>query len=68
MLGLILTSMAKVHLRPLPSDSTAISIIYLIAIAGFIEFARLAFKYGRDEFFALKRRPIRFNRKLNHFL
>jgi len=62
-LGLILASMVKIHLRPLPSDSTTLSIIYLIAIAGFIEFARLAFKYGRDEFFALKRRPIRFNRR-----
>jgi hypothetical protein len=29
----------------------------------FIDFSRLAFKYGQDEFFALKRRPIRFNRK-----
>ena len=32
----------------------------LVAILGF---GYVAFKFGRDEFFALKRRPIRFNRK-----
>ncbi len=43
-------------------DSYLITMLLLVigAISGF---AYVAFKYGRDEFFALKRRPIRFNRK-----
>jgi len=50
-------------MQPLPPFGTGLALAYLLLIAGFVEFARLAFKYGKDEFFALKRRPIRFNRK-----
>ena len=56
-LGLILATTIKIHLKPLPPFGTGLAIAYLLLIAGFIEFARLAFKYGKDEFFALKRRP-----------
>lgn len=35
----------------------------LLVLAGILAFGFVAFKYGRDEFFALKRRPIRFNIK-----
>jgi hypothetical protein len=37
--------------------------LYSIVLSGFIGFAFIAVRTGRDEFFALKRRPIRFNRK-----
>jgi hypothetical protein len=36
---------------------------FSIILCGFIGFACAAFRFGRDEFFSLKRRPIRFNRK-----
>lgn len=62
-LVLILATTIKIHLQPLPPFGTGLALAYLLLIAGFVEFARLAFKYGKDEFFALKRRPIRFNRK-----
>ena len=40
-----------------------ITLFVIAIICGFMAwFARLAFRFGRDEFFALKRRPIRFNR------
>ncbi|BEV16757.1 hypothetical protein HBDW_35450 [Herbaspirillum sp. DW155] len=35
----------------------------LLVLVGISAFGYLAFKYGRDEFFALRRRPIRFNRR-----
>lgn len=41
----------------------SLGIAYFVLIGGSAIFAYLTFKYGRDEFFALKRRPIRFNRK-----
>jgi hypothetical protein len=36
---------------------------YIIEIVNFLGFGYCVIKYGRDEFFSLKRRPIRFNRK-----
>ncbi|WP_367379783.1 DUF6708 domain-containing protein [Collimonas arenae] len=48
-----------------PPDN--ISFTFLLActpiVVGVLGFGYLAFKSGRDEFFGLKRRPIRFNRE-----
>ncbi|ALU90580.1 hypothetical protein Hrubri_3420 [Herbaspirillum rubrisubalbicans M1] len=41
----------------------SLGIAYFVLMGGSAIFAYLTFKYGRDEFFSLKRRPIRFNRK-----
>jgi len=38
--------------------------LHCLVVAAIVSFAHTAFKYGRDEFFSLKRRPIRFNRKV----
>lgn len=50
----------KLHNNSLAEVPLATILIVLVAIS---TFTYIAVKYGRDEFFALKRRPIRFNRK-----
>lgn len=47
----------------LPSPDVITHFLIGIVCAFMAWFARLAFRFGRDEFFALKRRPIRFNRR-----
>jgi len=48
-----------------PPEKMVAGLIFpcLVLFLGIIAFGYVAFKFGRDEFFALKRRPIRFNRE-----
>ncbi|OWY34921.1 DUF6708 domain-containing protein [Herbaspirillum aquaticum] len=41
----------------------SLAIVWLILLGSSAAFAYLTWRYGKDEFFALKRRPIRFHRK-----
>lgn len=43
--------------------STAVVCMWLVLFCAISGFAYVALRFGRDEFFSLKRRPIRFNRK-----
>jgi hypothetical protein len=49
--------------HPVAVVSTAVICMWLILFSAISGFAYVAFRFGRDEFFSLKRRPIRFNRK-----
>lgn len=53
------------HLSSLERDHLAAGLVnvWLLLFVAVTTFAYLGIKFGRDEFFALKRRPIRFNRK-----
>jgi len=55
MWGIYLTRFVFPSAGAIPSDLFLLSVISA--------FAYLAFKFGRDEFFSLRRRPIRFNRR-----
>ncbi|WP_288410310.1 DUF6708 domain-containing protein [uncultured Herbaspirillum sp.] len=46
-----------------PDLDIGTAVIFGIAIGTSIHYARITFKHGRDEFFSLRRRPIRFHRK-----
>lgn len=50
-------------LHPLKEFSLSLVIADLIFVGAAGIFGYLTFKYGRDEFFSLTRRPVRFNRK-----
>jgi len=49
--------------HPKAEVSTGVVCVWLLLISAICGFSYVAYKFGRDEFFALKRRPIRFNRK-----
>ena len=49
--------------HPKAEVSASIVCVWLLLISAISGFSYIAYKFGRDEFFALKLRPIRFNRK-----
>ncbi len=61
--GILLAGLVKITLLPSLTMDVPTFFIYFIGVASIISFCHKAFKYGRDEFFSLSRRPIRFNRK-----
>lgn len=54
---------ALVLMHPQPEVSVGVIFVWLVLCSAISSFAYVAFRTGRDEFFSLKRRPIRFNRK-----
>ncbi|MEC5161729.1 DUF6708 domain-containing protein [Janthinobacterium sp. CG_S6] len=50
-------------LHPTKTMDGGLIFLYLTILVSIVGFSYVAFKFGRDEFFSLKRRPIRFNRK-----
>ncbi|WP_413460413.1 DUF6708 domain-containing protein [Herbaspirillum huttiense] len=61
--GALILFLCRVLMSPPAVIGIGAVTFYLIVIASVIYFVHMVFKYGRDEFFSLTRRPIRFNRK-----
>lgn len=58
-----ITPLVLIASNPVPRLNFAIAALCCLSISSIIYFTYMALKYGRDEFFSLWRRPIRFNRE-----
>jgi len=61
--ALFALTLIRIVLIPVPTIGIGVVAVYCALIGSLIRVTYMAFKYGRDEFFSLTRRPIRFNRK-----
>ncbi|EIJ45792.1 hypothetical protein GWL_28200 [Herbaspirillum sp. GW103] len=61
--ALLMATLIKIILIPVSTIGVGVVAVYCTLIGSMIGMAYMAFNYGRDEYFALNRRPIRFNHK-----